>query len=120
MEVGVPNRTSCGLIGGRALRLVAPSGHVDYRGEPRVETRTQGVKRTKKFHRPPSIFEIMILSLLYQPLKYKHTIPLSRRRRRRRRRRCCPVACFLFFSLLHPLSILVVLRFTTVRVTTDY
>lgn len=26
MEVGVSNRTSCGLIGGRALRLVAPSG----------------------------------------------------------------------------------------------
>lgn len=100
-----------------------------YRGGPRVETGTRGARRTKRSHRPPSILEIMILSLPHQPLKYKHTIPLilrcssnrhCRRRRRRRRRRRCPVARFLFLSLLHPLSILVVLRFTTVRVTTDY
>lgn len=84
-DIRISNKMSCGLIGGRTLRLAAPSGHVWRLSKgPRVDTRIRREregrrpkieKRTKKIPRSPFIFEIIIL-LLYQPFKYKHKIPL--------------------------------------------
>lgn len=83
----VSNTMSCGLIGGRTLRLAAPSGHVwrlskGPRGrESRRQTTRDREKRTKKIPRAFSFHfrdnNTTPLSLsLHQPFKYKHKISL--------------------------------------------